>query len=157
MLSLALVAVAGLSLGFATASSPENPSGVSINTKEWTRSMDLDDFAGVVLGGTCSGKQLTGEELREVFPEMKSGGPVTLVASQKALDLVRAPQAKQTNSECSNCTCGACIVVNGQIACTACYACCQPEAPICDATCSSDLAHQIVTSHCGCTVPKQVM
>lgn len=101
-----------------------------------------DAFLDGAVGNQCQGGTyaLTQTELEDLFP---------LLATSHTASKVNLALLSAVSGCTKHCTCGACLVIDGQVACTACYACCDPGDK-CDSDCSSDIAHQIVTSSCDC-------
>lgn len=137
IVSLAFVALIG---------SPTTQAEQGVNTGSIELSWNwlpasADAFLDGAVGNMCSGGtyELNEQQLAELFP--------MLTEAQGAGAQFRGLTAAAGCEK--QCTCGACLVISGQVACAACYACCAPN-DTCDSNCASDIANQIVTSSCDC-------
>jgi hypothetical protein len=137
---LALLALAGAQHAVAQSAQGEPTDSLTLSWN-WAPS-SVDDFLNGVVGNQCQGgtNQIDQGTLEQLFPLLVKQGNAGNV-DFKLLSAVGGCD--------KHCTCGACLVIDGQVACTACYACCDPGDK-CDSDCSSDLANQIVKSSCDC-------
>ena len=130
-----------------TAAAGSTGSDSTIVSWTWTPA-SLDAFADGAVGDSCekTAYMLTQEDLRKLFPAL-GPEPTTTGGGKVGEGVVDGAVTCE-----GSCTCGACIVVNGQVACTACFACCGAGKD-CQSDCSSNLKDLEVTSSCDCVEP----
>lgn len=135
---LALLALAGSPT---VQAEPEGKTGGIDLAWDWLPA-SADAFLDGAVGDMCRGGtyELSAQELFALFP--------VLAQAQGLSEDVHGMMAAD---ECGSwCTCGACLVIQGQVACAACYACCG-EGYVCNSDCKSSIAEQAVTSSCDCS------